>query len=253
MKIKCPACSKVLSVPEAAYGKLVKCPCGKQIRVPAGKTTATPPAATRPATRPATQPAPEHMDSSIFDDMTEMDLQPVRAVNRPGQVAPVTSGSSALAKAGADMAKESAGKKKNRTGNAKKQVMSSIGILLFLGLLRVGFGIFLYMGAESEVAGLEGEFDGELSTLLMIVRIVYGIQILMGTIFLTCAACINWFPMTASITAMVTFVLGEILGLVINPLGLLSIGGWVFRTMIFGGLAQAINNASFYKYVKAGG
>ena len=35
MKIKCPACNTVLSIPAEAAGKIVKCPCGKQLRAPA--------------------------------------------------------------------------------------------------------------------------------------------------------------------------------------------------------------------------
>jgi len=34
MKIKCPACQAVLSIPADAAGKVVKCPCGKQLRAP---------------------------------------------------------------------------------------------------------------------------------------------------------------------------------------------------------------------------
>jgi hypothetical protein len=259
MKIKCPSCSKTLNIPDAAYGKQVKCPCGKQLKVPAGKspagsrTTQTTPKPLAPIHPPAAQKAASQVDSSFFDELTDTDLQPVRAVNRPGQVVPVASGANAaLAKAGGEIEQEVSSKRKARSGNARKQVLSSIGILLFLGLVRVGFGIFLYLGAEAEVADFEGEFDGEVSTLLMFVRIVYGAQIAMGATFLGCAAFISTFPMSASITAMVTFILGEVMALILNPFRLFSIGGWLFRAAIFGALAQAINNASYFKYVKAG-
>ena len=96
MKIKCPACSKVLSIPDSAAGKVVKCPCGKQLRAPAASGA---PAAARPAAAPAAprQPvakrpaapapvAPTSFDGGgFFDELTESDLQPVKAVNMPGR------------------------------------------------------------------------------------------------------------------------------------------------------------------------
>ncbi|MDA9859008.1 RDD family protein [Rubripirellula sp.] len=109
MKIKCPACSQVLAIPENAAGKVVKCPCGKQLRAPAaaagggaatsgGQSRPTPqrPATQRPATqRPATQrpaarkPATQRpaarkpaapmggFDPGLFDELTDQDLKPV--------------------------------------------------------------------------------------------------------------------------------------------------------------------------------
>lgn len=34
MKLKCPACAKLLQIPDAAAGKVVQCPCGKALRAP---------------------------------------------------------------------------------------------------------------------------------------------------------------------------------------------------------------------------
>ena len=107
MKIKCPGCSAVLNIPETSAGKVVKCPCGKQLRAPGGGSAAPsqaapaqraatqPPAAqpSRPQATPAAQPARpvaqanvggSHFDSELFDELTDDDLQPVKAVNRPG-------------------------------------------------------------------------------------------------------------------------------------------------------------------------
>lgn len=91
MKIKCPACSKVLSIPNTAAGKVVKCPCGKQLRAPGGATTtvaaaALPPAAGATARSPATQqPAASQFDPGFFDELTDTDLEPVKAVSKPGR------------------------------------------------------------------------------------------------------------------------------------------------------------------------
>lgn len=90
MRIKCPSCSKVLSIPESAAGKIVKCPCGKQLRAPGNTATAAP---ARPAANPA---APQTaagrtgnvagkrstgvggLDPGIFDELTDQDLQPIK-------------------------------------------------------------------------------------------------------------------------------------------------------------------------------
>ncbi|TWU40919.1 zinc ribbon domain-containing protein [Novipirellula artificiosorum] len=104
MKIKCPGCSTVLNVPDAAAGKIVKCPCGKQLRAPGGDAasaaltgSAAPPPSAVATTRPrvtrtaAAQPGAGGFggfDAGMFDELTESDLQPVAAVSRPGSAAP---------------------------------------------------------------------------------------------------------------------------------------------------------------------
>ena len=98
MKIKCPACSQVLTIPDSAAGKVVKCPCGKQLRAPAagpGNPASTPAStsASRPAAgaaggggpRRATNPAAtaRDFDPEMFDELTDQDLKPVKGVTNP--------------------------------------------------------------------------------------------------------------------------------------------------------------------------
>ncbi|MEZ6067848.1 MAG: hypothetical protein R3B90_19535 [Planctomycetaceae bacterium] len=46
VKVKCSGCEKVLNAPDAARGKVLKCPaCGEKIKVPAGQSSAKPKAA----------------------------------------------------------------------------------------------------------------------------------------------------------------------------------------------------------------
>jgi uncharacterized RDD family membrane protein YckC len=114
MKIKCPACSTVLDVPDNAAGKLVKCPCGKQLRAPGGAPSPQPPtvagqaparpaagrpaasqpaakqsaakqpAASQPASKQpaASQPAAKggEFDAAMLDELTTRDLKPIRTV-----------------------------------------------------------------------------------------------------------------------------------------------------------------------------
>jgi uncharacterized RDD family membrane protein YckC len=93
MKIKCPACAQVLNVPDAAAGKVIKCPCGKQLRAPSPKPGGAAPAAAggRPAqpggagqaaARPAANQPLGGFDAEMFDELTDQDLKPV---SRPGQ------------------------------------------------------------------------------------------------------------------------------------------------------------------------
>lgn len=87
MKLKCPACSQILSVPETAAGKLIQCPCGQQLMAPAESGSARNPAAQRPSPQnPASRPAAA--SPSEFDDLTDTDLQPIRGVSKPGLVVP---------------------------------------------------------------------------------------------------------------------------------------------------------------------
>ncbi len=93
MKIKCPACSKVLSIPETAAGKVVKCPCGKQLRAPAAPGGQSPPQPSGGAASglKPTQPTAGAssvgggIDPDIFDDLTDNDLQPVKSSTNPYQ------------------------------------------------------------------------------------------------------------------------------------------------------------------------
>ncbi len=95
MKIKCPACATVLSVPDSAAGKVVKCTCGKQLRAPGSAAPQQPaaqqPTGSRPATRPTSpqRPAPGAggggFDPGMIDELTDGDLQPVASVARPGR------------------------------------------------------------------------------------------------------------------------------------------------------------------------
>ncbi|WP_372716958.1 RDD family protein [Novipirellula sp.] len=161
MKIKCPACSAVLNIPESAAGKVVKCPCGKQLRAPGGAAKPVAAAAARPAAaanpnrapapqrpvtqRPAPQPAGPSMgdfDPAMFDELTDDDLkQPVLAVSRPGVApgsAPVGGGGMNPYAVGAGGAMPSRG-----TGNIAS-VGKRIGGALIDGLFN-GVGMLLAM------------------------------------------------------------------------------------------------------------
>ena len=116
MKLKCPGCSKILSVPDTAAGKVIKCPCGKQLRAPAPSSTnatspqpvvsqnsASAPALTQSAPMPASSSSTSvegfgGADADLFNELTEEDLKPLAPVHRtqPIQKPNASSGNAAL-------------------------------------------------------------------------------------------------------------------------------------------------------------
>lgn len=270
MQLKCPGCARTLKIPDTAAGKVVKCPCGKQLRAPGGSPVAQPKTPPRKANAPAKTGAPSQkpqaapsgpsafgVDENLFDELTEGDMKPVMMVATPGASAVSNSkgAEGTLAKAGADLDKKQQEEKSRLTQGSAKEVRSSIGILLLLGIARLIIGILFMAGSASEAQELSTDpaFEGEADGLQTILRIIYGFYIATGLTFLGCAGLIFKFPMTCAITAIVTYVLGEIIGLVMFPFGLFSIRGWIARAAVFGALVQCINNAAYYKFVKEGG
>ncbi len=51
--------------------------------------------------------------------------------------------------------------------------------------------------------------------------------------------------------ALALFVIIEAIGLLLNPIALFDLYGWILRVAIGGALVQAINNAAFYKFARA--
>ena len=196
---------------------------------------------------------------SIFDELTETDLSGVKAVRIPGTDAkPKTSaaGKKALQSAASEHQQERDQSHKEYMQGARKEIMTSIGILLSLGLIRVILNLLLFIHAPREVQEMAlgtGLTQEELEGLLLVIRIVYATKLFIGMLFLLAAATFFLLPMTSAITALVVFILGEIMSLITYPILLVSIRGWIWRCAIFGALLQAINNASYYKLVKSGG
>ncbi|MGI9441406.1 MAG: hypothetical protein ACR2N1_03015, partial [Rubripirellula sp.] len=108
MKIKCPSCQAVLSIPPAAAGKLVKCPCGTQLRAPgasaggasAGGAPKSQPGAASGAAAGQVAPrrpaAPAAVDAGLFDELTEGDLEPISHAGMPAAAVGVSGNTSKL-------------------------------------------------------------------------------------------------------------------------------------------------------------
>ena len=172
MKLKCPGCGKVLAVPDTAAGKVVKCPCGKQLRAPAvaTKPAAAPaqpkPVAARPAAAsPAAPQQPAALASpaaaaasdvgSIFDDLTDKDLAPVKAVQQPGLQASTRSNPSKALQGFADDGKKRSGGSGsfNRATPGVRIIARIIdGIFAFVFGVIGGIAMVLIGGAPQEDA-----------------------------------------------------------------------------------------------------
>lgn len=193
MKIKCPGCASLLQIPDSAAGKVVKCKCGKQLRAPSPKAAA--PAAQPSAQTPA-QPAPPSAAApapydpfasttpaktgTIFDELTDTDLTPVKAVQIPGakaKVAPPSANASKLlneAIAGGDRRAEGV----MLSGEAPRPpfliflgVINWMAALFYIGL------VFLFVGLVSAAPAMEGQIPMELAgVLLYLFAIMFGVM-----------------------------------------------------------------------------
>ena len=160
MKIKCPSCGKVLSIPEAAAGKIVKCPCGKQLRAPGGaaapagaaakapgpKPASPKPAPQKPASRPAAKKAAARpaaaapaLDDELFGELTDKDLSPVKSVYSPGQQVVTKGGPANDGEAG-------------RRKKSKPKIIGGV-LAVVLGLAMIG-AFFAGFGKDDNSEGL---------------------------------------------------------------------------------------------------
>ena len=194
MKIKCPGCASLLEIPDSAAGKVVKCKCGKQLRAPAAqgaqgapsKPAAGQAAAGQAAAGQGTRPpqprraapaqskplAASMPPSGLFDELTDEDLTPVKAVHQPGA-------KTAIKAPGASAAKllDEAISGSDRRGEAltmkglapRPVVLIIVGVLNILGSLFYFGTMLLLVGVVAMIPAVADEIpdaDGNLLYLL---------------------------------------------------------------------------------------
>ncbi len=94
---------------------------------------------------------------------------------------------------------------KELRGKASSHLFQSLGILVFLGLVKIAINGYLYMNISNEVEALslaEPDVAEDLDWLITALKVIYGMFILIGVGFLVCAATSFLFPMTSTITAL---------------------------------------------------
>ena len=218
MKIKCPGCASLLQIPDSAAGKVVKCKCGKQLRAPmpkgaapgAAAPQATPPGGASPgfqsqplASTPGASPGAAG-GSGLFDELTDTDLAPVKAVQVPGAKAAVKPPS-----ASANKLLQEAVSGSDRRGEAL--AMSGLpprpGFLTFVGVVN-GFwavvltGLMLLMfGAIAILPAIEDEIPEEDGAALYLAATILALLALIS--IATAFACFirskgSWYIVLAS-------------------------------------------------------
>ncbi|MEM6469141.1 MAG: hypothetical protein AAF802_06190 [Planctomycetota bacterium] len=267
IKATCPHCAKQLEVSQAAVGKQVKCPaCSKPFPVGAASGAAAGAPArvngAAAASSAATDWVPPWEDQtpkfaqSFVDELTEADMSPMRAVNKPGaEVVKSLSNSEqqVLQSAANEDQREKATAHTQFMKDAKKQIWQSIGIYVSLGAIQLVLGLLFLFNIEKEAEYLALDGVEGIEDLINGARICYVLMTCLGVCFFLAAGCFMTLPLTSSIPAVVLFVIAEILSMYLNPVNLISPGAWVRRVVVLGGLLQAINNASYYRFVRGGG
>lgn len=239
--LKCE-CGRALRVPESAAGKAVKCGCGKVIKVPA-KASSAPKAAPQPA--PALNPFHALTDA----DWASLAPKPPPA---PDPYAPPKRPSATVQLL--DKAREEMGetKKKSRSG-AGGHLAQSRWILIGIGALKLLVCVIQLVVANTTADALaEGAADMNVDEILFVIQVIAGFGIATSVALILMGIFVFLLPMTCAISAIVLFVLLELISFIFNPFLLVNIRAWILRGAMFGALIQAINNASYYKFVKSG-
>ena len=271
--IQC-TCGKTLQAPATAAGKAVKCPCGQVVKVPAGAATATakpiaaakPVAAARPvaamaasavpaqARRAAPQPAAVNAAPNPFGDISDDEWKNMVQSHAPKQVDTSKPKEKTAAAKMLDQARQETGvgdslAMESALGflNKTRGILVGIGILV---LVVVAIDYWLSM-SELEALTAGGEEPELIAFVKKVVIVFCGIGAGVATAFIVAGFLVSIFPLTCTISALVLYTLLELVRLLVNPLALLSIRGWIFRISIFSGLIQGINNAAYYRHLKA--
>ncbi len=143
-------------------------------------------------------------------------------------------------------------KKATRSG-AGGHLAQSRWILIGIGALKLLICVIqLVIAKSSAVALSEGAEDVSMEEILYVIQVIAGFGIATSVALILMGIFVFLFPMTCAISSLVLFVLLELISFVFNPFLLINIRAWIVRGAMFGALVQAINNASYYKFVKSG-
>jgi hypothetical protein len=156
--------------------------------------------------------------------------------------------SSMLAHARADLGEKA---KSTRTG-AGGHLAQSRWILIGIGALKLALCVFQIVVAESTASAIAaGAEDVSADDILFVIQVIAGFGIGVSVAMILMGVFVFLMPMTCSIGAVLMFVLLELVSFVFNPFLLINIRAWIVRGAMFGALVQAINNASYYKFVRS--
>jgi len=158
------------------------------------------------------------------------------------------------------------GKKKKKVHAAVKDSLDKATMtLLIMGvLLALVYGFFFYSAgsdnlamaqwvndeniAAGEVGLTEEEIEAQVAEETSQQRILSGIGIGLGVLYIGLAFGVQVFPMTCSLAGLILYVLLELVSVLLNPFSLVSMVRWAIRITVCGALGKAFMDALNARY-----
>lgn len=254
MKIKCPGCAATLQIPDSAAGKVVKCKCGKQLRAPGGPA-ATAQAAAPPQQRPAPAASP-----GLFDELTDSDLSPIKAVQIPGAKAATKAPTGSAAKL-LDDAISGSDRRVKRRGmkgeTPRPPLLTFIGALNGLCAVLFGGVMLLFIGLIDVELPIDGQVpEGAEGAFFFLMAILLGLMALLS--LATCIACfvrgiVPWYIILASYGWAVAFRISEVAQEIIDGTADATIVGAIGGILIASGIWAWLHGKSVKAYYQTEG
>ena len=258
--LKCE-CGKTLADPASAAGKPAKCTCGRILKVPGRK--AQPARVAQSAAKaksPRAQQTTPSPSAGAFNSISEDEWSKLTVDTAPKKADPYADllppeeeeEKRTAADEIMDRAREEMGEtKEQKKAGATNELNKARGFLIISGIANAGFwgtmGFFLTAWLD-EIAAASA--DQNLTNLAFYLKLLVGLDVGVGVLFIVMGIFIFVFPLTCTITATVLFVGMEIFALIIDPLELTRVRGWIRRGAVIGSLITAITNAAYYNYLK---
>lgn len=250
-------CGNTMQAPATAAGKAVRCKCGKAVPIPGKSAAAVVGGApkTSVASIAGSNPVPNidfgspSSSSPLFalseTDWKVAETKPELTEDKPKKKAV----NPYMAQAAESLSKDS----KERKRTAGSELQQSRLILIGIGALKLALSIFflLRVSADVEAIMLEDSSGIDPDKLRFALQLIEGLGIGIASCMILCGILVFMLPLTCSISALVLYVLSEILSIIMNPFQLFNIRAWIIKGVIFGALVQAVNNAGYYRYMKS--
>ncbi|MEM7478235.1 MAG: hypothetical protein AAF483_24880 [Planctomycetota bacterium] len=153
-----------------------------------------------------------------------------------------------MERAAADVGLAASNKKKDVFDTIKTEriVMFTLGALIVTaaGACLVLVKNYVSISTSTPIDEIEPEQ-------LTYARIALGIHLGVGVLYFVLGALITTFPRTCTITALVLYLIGQVVGYILEPDQLYNISGWAAKILVLMGLCRAVTVASYYQYFKS--
>jgi hypothetical protein len=120
-------------------------------------------------------------------------------------------------------------------------------IMIILGVLMLAFNIWGVFYIEQEVQNAVRRGMMVNHSIIQQLKIITYISIGIGALFIVMGIMVHQFPIPFTITALVLYLLGQVIMFVYNPESLANVVAWAIRIAIIAGLWQSIQAAIAYE------